>query len=139
MRIEWSTANGHESTNVPDDKRVVSVEVSSTVDGILASLKRRGFYHPDYRTQHQILTQIMAVQEELGELASMLRRSMQGKQVPTPEDLQIEAADIVIAAVCLLGQIAGSKSGQTIVDKMRHDEEKRGYLHGLADSSLHTK
>ena len=44
------------------------------------------------------------------------------------EVLAIEAADVVIAAVCLLGAVAGDMSGDVIRAKLEADE-KRGHLH----------
>ena len=100
-----------------------------TIDDILASLEKRGFYDPflrEWRTTTQ--TQIDAVIEELGEVARSFRRFRQGVDMIDDRLVEIEAADVVIAAVCLLGAVAGDRSGDVIRAKLEADE-KRGHLH----------
>ena len=97
-----------------------------TIDDILASLEKRGFYTGiNYNTAG---VQVWAVIEELGEMARMLRRDAQRVMEAPAEVLAIEAADVVIAAVCLLGAVAGDMSGDVIRAKLEADE-KRGFLH----------
>lgn len=97
-----------------------------TIDEILASLERRGFYGGIDRNAAPV--QVMAVAEELGEVARMLRRHAQGVQELSNTKLAIEAADVVIAAVCLLGLCAGSTAGGIVRAKCNADEY-RGHLH----------
>jgi NTP pyrophosphatase (non-canonical NTP hydrolase) len=71
------------------------------------------------------------VAEELGEVARVLRRDAQGVQPIDPLALANEAADVVIAAVCLLGACAGKESARFVRGKMLSDEE-RGWMHNGA-------
>jgi NTP pyrophosphatase (non-canonical NTP hydrolase) len=97
-----------------------------TIDEILASLKRRGFY---VGLDHdRAAVQVLAVAEELGEVARKLRRDVQGVQAIDPVALATEAADVVIAAVCLLGACAGDASWRFVDAKLKQDEA-RGWLH----------
>ena len=103
-----------------------------TIDDILASLERRGFYSPhsgrDPWWNGSLETQIFAVMEEIGELSRGIRRDHQGVSKFVTEDAKSEAADVVIAAVCLLGAVAGDMSGDVIRAKLEADEQ-RGHLH----------
>ena len=97
------------------------------IDTVLASLANRGFY--DHRTdQDGAVVQVLAVQEELGEVSRMLRRSEQGVADIDPIALATEAADVVIAAICLLGQCAGDASSRFVDAKLKADET-RGWRH----------
>lgn len=97
-----------------------------TIDEILASLERRGFY---VGLDHdRAAVQVLAVAEELGEVARKLRRDVQGVQAIDPVSLATEAADVVIAAVCLLGACAGDASWRFVDAKLKQDEA-RGWLH----------
>ncbi len=97
-----------------------------TIDEILASLARRGFYAG---IDHDIAAvQVLAVAEELGEVARKLRRDAQGVQAVDAVALATEAADVVIAAVCLLGACAGKESARFVYNKAAMDES-RGWLH----------
>ena len=102
-----------------------------TIDDILASLSRRGFYVG--LDTEQASVQVFAVAEELGEVARKLRRDAQGVQAIDPVALANEAADVVIAAVCLLGACAGTESGRFVHNKMVSDET-RGWLHNVPQS-----
>jgi hypothetical protein len=97
-----------------------------TIDDILDSLARRGFYVGLDTDRASV--QVFAVAEELGEVARKLRRDAQGVQAIDPVALANEAADVVIAAVCLLGACAGQESGRFVHNKMTIDEQ-RGWLH----------
>ena len=101
-----------------------------TIDDILASLERRGFFDQaelfKWLTNGQ--TQIDAVIEELGEVARSFRRYRQAGAHIDRDAVATEAADVVIAAVCLLGAIAGYQSDSVIRAKLEADE-KRGFLH----------
>ena len=100
-----------------------------TIDEVLASLERRGFYVGlDY---DRAAVQVFAVAEELGEVARKLRRDAQGVQPIDPVALATEAADVVIAAVCLLGACAGRESARFVHNKAAIDES-RGWLHNGA-------
>ncbi len=102
-----------------------------TIDEILESLLRRGFYDPtqvEFSWKETAQTQVDAVLEELAEVARELRRDRQDVVLAKKLDLAREAADVVVAAVCLLGAIAGPESSAVIVSKMAEDE-KRGYRH----------
>ena len=105
-----------------------------TINDILASLERRGFYGGSI-DRNKAGVQVFAVAEELGEVARMLRRHEQGVQELPPTKLAIECCDVVIAAVCLLGQVAGITSSGLLRAKLAADE-RRGYLHnGGGDGS----
>lgn len=98
----------------------------TTIDDILASLERRGFYGGiDYEAAR---VQLFAVQEELGEMARMIRRNDQGVTGLDVTALASEAADVVIAAVCLLGATAGHNAWRFVDAKMKQDET-RGWRH----------
>jgi NTP pyrophosphatase (non-canonical NTP hydrolase) len=97
-----------------------------TIDDILASLRRRGFY---VGINHDRATvQVLAVTEELGEVERKLRRDAQDVQPVDPVALATEAADVVIAAVCLLGACAGDASWRFVDAKLKQDEA-RGWMH----------
>ena len=101
-----------------------------TIDAVLASLAQRGFY--DHHTDPDAATvQVLAVTEELGEVARMLRRHEQGVAEIDPVALATEAADVVIAAICLLGQCAGEASSRFVSAKIKADE-MRGWRHNGA-------
>jgi NTP pyrophosphatase (non-canonical NTP hydrolase) len=106
--------------------------VELTIDEILASLSRRGFYVG--LDTERAAVQVFAVAEELGEVARKLRRDAQGVQPIDPVALANEAADVVIAAVCLLGACAGKESARFVHNKMVSDEE-RGWLHNGAQDN----
>ena len=98
-----------------------------TIDTVLASLAQRGFY--DHHIDHdQATVQVLAVTEELGEVARMLRRHEQGVAELDPVALATEAADVAIAAICLLGQCAGEASSRFVSAKIKADE-MRGWRH----------
>lgn len=102
-----------------------------TIDEILESLQKRGFYDPtqvEFYWKETAQTQVDAVIEELAEVARELRRDRQDVVLAKKLDLAREAADVVVAAVCLLGAIAGPMSGSVIASKIA-DDEKRGYKH----------
>jgi len=105
-----------------------------TIDAILRSLMRRGFYVPHDGTPglefnfQALITQILAVQEELGELARAARRDRQDVGPLDWALAQAEAADVVIAAVCLLGAVAGEQSEAAVAEKLLSDEA-RGWRH----------
>jgi NTP pyrophosphatase (non-canonical NTP hydrolase) len=105
--------------------------VQLTIDEILESLLKRGFYDPtevEFSWKETAQTQVDAVLEELAEVARELRRDRQDVVLAKKLDLAREAADVVVAAVCLLGSIAGPMSASVIASKML-DDEKRGYKH----------
>lgn len=105
---------------------------SITIDDILASLNRRGFYRG--ANSAAVRVQMFAVQEELGEIARTLRRDAQGVRGIDPLALATEAADVVIAAVCLLGAAAGDASARILAGKLAADEA-RGWLHNGGDDA----
>ena len=75
--------------------------------------------------------------EELGKLARVLRRHGQGRAPINRDELAVEAADIVIAAVCLFANAAGMDTDTILTAKLRSDEveafvgrtDDRGWLH----------
>jgi len=98
-----------------------------TIETVLSSLALRGFY--DHHVDPDAATvQVLAVVEELGEVARMLRRHEQGVAELDPVALATEAADVVIAAICLLGQCAGDAAGRFVSAKLKADE-MRGWRH----------
>lgn len=101
-----------------------------TIDDILGSLERRGFFDQAELLKWVIngQTQIDAVIEELGEVARSFRRYRQAGAHIDRDAVATEAADVVIAAVCLLGAITGYQSDSVIRAKLEADE-KRGFLH----------
>lgn len=111
----------------------MTVDVS--LGEIIASLRARGFAK-DEATFEDAMVQVMAVDEELGEVARYLRRVAQNRQMPDPVKLREEAADVVIAAVCLLYNIAGLEAAAAISEKLQRDAA-RGYLHAGADGNHH--
>jgi len=105
------------------------------ITDIIKSLYRRGFAPADHElTDEQaklaVDIQFHAVVEELGEISRMLRRSKQGVDEVDRAMIAHEAADVVIAAVCLLRQAVNvaSDAEDVIAMKLAADE-KRGYLH----------
>ena len=100
------------------------------IDEILESLRQRGFFDEaelfKWPTNGQ--TQIDAVIEELGEVARSFRRYRQAGAHADRDAIAIEAADVVISAVCLLGTIVGWDADRVIRAKCEADE-RRGYLH----------
>ena len=101
-----------------------------TIDEILESLQRRGFFDEAemFKWLANGQTQIDAVIEELGEVARSFRRYRQAGAYADRDAIATEAADVVIAAVCLLGAIVGWEADRVIRAKCAADE-KRGYLH----------
>ena len=99
-----------------------------SLDEIFASLERRGFLDDGLDA---VQTQVFAVSEELAEVARMMRRHRQGVNNINHDDLRDEAADVVIAAVCLLWATAQGESNRIIRSKMAADE-LRGYRHSGA-------
>ena len=99
---------------------------------IIASLEVRGFLAWSTRRINldvqQVQLQLDAVMEELGELARVLRRHGQGRAPINHDELAVEAADIVIAAVCLFANAAGMDTDRILIAKLRADEA-RGWLH----------
>jgi NTP pyrophosphatase (non-canonical NTP hydrolase) len=109
---------------------------SPTIAEIVASLEYRGFLDFPARREHinlaKVQTQLNAVTEELGELARMLRRHDQGRADIDLPELALEAADLVIAAICLFGYAAGMDTDNVLTAKLRADEVEafdRGWLH----------
>lgn len=105
------------------------------ITDIIKSLYRRGFAPADHElTDEQaklaVDIQFHAVVEELGEISRMLRRAKQGVDDVHRPMIALEAADVVIAAVCLLRQTVDSavEAESIVYAKLRSDEE-RGYLH----------
>ena len=98
-----------------------------TINDILASLERRGFYGGAI-DRNRAGEQVYAVIEELGEVARLLRRHAQGVAELQNTKLSVECCDVVIAAVCLLGQVAGITASGLLRGKLAMDEQ-RGYLH----------
>jgi hypothetical protein len=70
--------------------------------------------------------------EELSKLARVLQRHGQGRAPINRDELAVEAADIVIAAVCLFAVVATTAAGMdtdtTLTAKLRSDEA-HGWLH----------
>jgi predicted nucleic acid-binding protein len=99
---------------------------------IIASLEVRGFLAWSTRRINldvqQVQLQLDAVMEELGRLAGVLRRQGQGHAPINHDELAVEAADIVIAAVCLFANAAGMDTDEILIAKLRSDEA-RGWLH----------
>ncbi len=99
---------------------------SVTLEQVVASLERRGFYSGVDMVAAQ--TQIFAVTEETGESARLFRRLRQGVEAPDPRKLELEAADLVISAICYGATVCGSRLSEVVLEKMEQDE-KRGYRH----------
>ena len=124
LELNYHMAGGTTTQFVPPNDQPWPNTI--TVDDILASLERRGFYGGiDYAA---VRVQFFAVQEELGEIARMIRRNDQGVTALDVTALASEAADVVIAAVCLLGACAGHNSWRFVDSKLRSDE-LRGWRH----------
>lgn len=104
----------------------ITSEAIITIDQIIDSLHRRGFYTGPSVDAMQ--TQVDTVIEELGEVARGLRRYRQGVAGMRDAMLGNEAADVVIAAVCLGAATCGSQLSAVIAAKLEEDE-RRGYLH----------
>ena len=99
------------------------------ISEIIHSLQQRGFV-PELFTEPDIealITQILAGQEELGEIARNLRRIRQGVQEPDYDRLATEIADTVIAMTCALCCATGYPS-DVIYEKLTADE-RRGWKH----------
>jgi hypothetical protein len=112
---------------------------------IIASLEVRGFLAWSTRRINldvqQVQLQLDAVMEELGKLAGVLRRHGQGHAPINHDELAVEAADIVIAAVCLFAVVATTAAGMDtdtiLTAKLRSDEveavvgrtDDRGWLY----------
>jgi len=103
---------------------------NTSIQDIMASLARRGFIqlHSIGYDADAMQTQIDAVIEELGEVARLMRRVRQRRDVLDIDKLAEESADVVIAAVCLLAQVAGDGAPLVIADKLA-DDDARGWLH----------
>lgn len=97
-----------------------------TVCDIIRSLRARGFIGAGETLQ--VHAQLDAVIEEAGEVARHLRRSAQGRQSLDMDLLATEAADIIIAATCLLATVAGQDAEHVIAAKLAADDA-RGWLH----------
>lgn len=100
---------------------------------IVASLRERGFLPeaPIPSTLLDIQTQLNAVVEEAGEISRHLRRHAQRGDKLDLHLLSLEAADVVIAATCLLWRVVGNSSWEAdlvIVEKLQADRH-RGWLH----------
>ena len=100
-----------------------------TINDIIASLTQRGFIaEPNFFDTQDVQTQVDAVIEEIGEVARLLRRHRQARQALDPTELATEAADVVIAAVCLFARSAGPNAPAFIAAKLTADDA-RGWLH----------
>lgn len=98
------------------------------VEEIVISLARRGFTSGMLHGHEDQATQVLAVDEELGEVARMLRRIRQGVDAVDRQQLADEAVDVLIAATCLASMACGPDLGRIISAKLARDEA-RGYLH----------
>lgn len=100
-----------------------------TIMDIIWSLEQRGFIaSPNWFSSSRVQTQVDAVIEELGEVARLMRRHAQGREDLDIDRLAAEAADVVIASVCLLACAVGVQADRVIVAKLERDEA-RGWLH----------
>lgn len=98
------------------------------VSEIVASLVRRGFASGLQGSVDGLVTQVLAVDEELGEVARMGRRIRQGVDKPDMDRIADECVDVLIAAVCLASKACGQDLARIIKAKLAKDEQ-RGYLH----------
>lgn len=98
------------------------------VSEIVASLVRRGFTSGDVSGVEDLVTQVLAVDEELGEVARMARRIRQGVDPIDNEKIADECVDVLIAATCLASKACGSALARIIKAKLARDEQ-RGFLH----------
>jgi len=117
-------------------KDIMSKSVS--LDEIFASLDQRGFLDDGLEA---VQTQVFAVSEELAEVARMMRRHRQGVNNIDYRKLMDEAADVVIAAVCLLWAASQGEANRIVRSKLQADE-LRGYRHSgkpLKDTSITAK
>ena len=72
-------------------------------------------------------TQFNAVTEELGELARMsCAATIRAPQISTLPELALEAADLVIAAVCLFGYAAGVDAAEVLIAKLGQTKSAAG-------------
>jgi len=105
---------------------------SPSLAEIIASLESRGFLDWPARRLNldlqKVQLQLDAVIEEAGDLARILRRHGQGRASVNRDELAVEAADIVIAAVALFANAAGMDTDEILTAKLRSDEA-RGWLH----------
>ena len=100
-----------------------------TIRDIMNSLAGRGFLQEiNYFDPEAIQTQFDAVVEELGEIARCLRRARQSHSRPDIDQLAVEAADVVIAATCLLATVADISAPRVLAAKLEADD-KRLWLH----------
>ena len=107
----------------------MSYSTNPTVHDIMESLTDRGFLQEiNYFDPEAIQTQLDAVIEEIGEIARCLRRARQSNSHPDIDQLAVEAADVTIAATCLLATVAGDTAPQILAAKLAADD-KRLWLH----------
>ena len=76
----------------------------------------------------KVQLQLDAVMEEVGKLARVLRRHAQGRAPINHDELAVEAADIVIAAVCSSPTRPAWTQTKILIAKLRSDEAL-GWLH----------
>lgn len=98
------------------------------VSEIVASLVRRGFTNGLQCSVEDLVTQVLAVDEELGEVARMGRRIRQDVDQPDMERIADECVDVLIAATCLASMACGPDLARIIKAKLANDEQ-RGFLH----------
>lgn len=98
------------------------------VSEIVASLVKRGFTNGAMESVDDLVTQVLAVAEELGEVARIGRRIRQGVDEPVRSLIADECVDVLIAAVCLASKACGPDLGRIIKAKLAQDE-RRGFLH----------
>ena len=99
------------------------------IDAIVLSLIRRGFLGgANAGSQSDVMTQYMAVIEEVGEVARTMRRVRQGVEAEDREALQLECVDLLITATALASIACGPDLSATILAKLAADES-RGFLH----------
>lgn len=100
-----------------------------TINDVVASLIRRGFASDELGTPMEVTIQVMAVLEELGEVARHLRRFFQGV-APTLDPVVVpqESIDVMIAAICLANRANGDRLSGHVALKLEMDEQ-RGWRH----------
>lgn len=98
------------------------------IDVIVQSLVRRGFIGLDAGSFDDAMTQLMAVVEEAGEVARLMRRTRQGAGEADRAVLQQESVDLLITTVALAWIACGLDLGAVILAKLTADES-RGLLH----------
>lgn len=98
------------------------------VGEIVASLVRRGFASGLVERHEDLVTQVLAVDEELGEVSRLARRIRQLVDVEDAARMADECADVLIAATCLASKACGPDLGRIIKAKLAQDEQ-RGFLH----------